>query len=323
MNGSGKERPASPVEEEAQAWFARLRAGHTVDQAAFEDWFATSPAHADAYERLLSTWDTTAPLSTAQVDDNDAWSAGFARRRGLWAFAAAVAVLVIGAGWILMQGSRPRPLAQLATIASQEGQSRRISLADGSRLMLQPDSALVPSFSASERRLRLAHGNVRFAVAPESNRPFVVETNAGTITAIGTEFDVAVDGTQTTVRLLRGSLAIRCLATSGDAPIRLTAGQRLTFSASGPVVGSQQFSAASVHPSEEMVSFENERLAQVLSTINRTAPIKILLEDAVSGELRFTGSLRPAEPIYVARLLAATFRLRVRHSTPETVSLAR
>ena len=58
---------------------------------------------------------------------------------------------------------------------------------------------MATDFSAGERRVTLLRGEAWFAVAPDVARPFSVETAAGTATALGTAFDVSIQGARTEV----------------------------------------------------------------------------------------------------------------------------
>src|SRR3546814_16165879 len=74
-----------------------------------------------------------------------------------------------------------------------------------------------------------------------SDLPFIVAAGDGTITALGTVFDVALErDDRVVVQLLNGALDVRvpAAAVSGTAPIRLAPGQQLVFraeKASAPV----------------------------------------------------------------------------------------
>ena len=67
MNGVEEDARGQRLKQEASAWLARLRAGGRQDQEAFEDWYAADPDHADAYDRLLDSWQAMNELSGSRA----------------------------------------------------------------------------------------------------------------------------------------------------------------------------------------------------------------------------------------------------------------
>ena len=84
-----------------------------------------------------------------------------------------------------------------------------MTLEDGSRVQLDSKSSIKAQYALSERRLALLEGEAWFEVAPDPARPFIVEAGGGTVTALGTAFDVAVEksGTRVTVTEHRVTIA--------------------------------------------------------------------------------------------------------------------
>ena len=84
-----------------------------------------------------------------------------------------------------------------------------MTLEDGSRVQLDSKSSIKVQYALAERRLTLLKGEAWFGVAPDPARPFVVEAGGGTVTALGTAFDVAVEksGTRVTVTEHRVTIA--------------------------------------------------------------------------------------------------------------------
>jgi FecR protein len=65
-----------------------------------------------------------------------------------------------------------------------------VTLADGSHVELNSQSAIAIHYDAGQRRVRLLEGEAWFEVSPDPVRPFVVEASGGTVTALGTAFNV-------------------------------------------------------------------------------------------------------------------------------------
>lgn len=313
-------RTDEAVRAEAVAWLARLRAPDSADHhESFEAWYATDPRHADIYDDVLANWDSMAfagRTPAAEAIGPQASRAAVSRRPAI-AFAAVAAVVLIvltSIGLLRLGGARPGPVDS-TEIASQLGEIRTVTLSDGSRVTLDTDSVLSVAYSAGQRRLSLGHGRVRFDVAHDPTRPFVVQADGGTIIAHGTLFDVDLRGHRLTVSLLRGSVEVRKTATGVHAKAgngqMLRPGERLAFAPRVPIASPVPLRGADTRWPSGMLSFEDMPLAEVVAAANRYNSDPIILADPALGTLRFTGTFSATAPNDLARMLAATFHLEL------------
>jgi transmembrane sensor len=306
------------LREEAAAWLARLRgACSSEDHAAFEDWFAADPDHAAAYEAVLASWKLTG--STAATPAGRArpqrQPRANARRYAALAAAASLAVALLAFG-TYGAGFMGQGLAEPEQFASPPGNIRVLALADGSRATLDTDSALRPAYSADERRVVLLRGRARFAVAHESDRPFIVAAGTGLVVARGTVFDVALEDGQVTVVLLEGSVEVRARQEADmTAPRKMLApGQSVVLQAGRiEALSSAGEKAGSDWPSG-MLSFDGAPLGEVVEAANRYGTSRIILADAALAKLRFTGTFNAGANEQLARMIAETFALRLSRS---------
>jgi transmembrane sensor len=229
--------------EEASEWFVDFRVGD-VDAAArerFDEWLRRSPEHIRAYMEIAKTYvelpalkisgapelealigyarsegnvvrldhagtgRTREPnsadeeLSRREGQENLAWRAWPIRRRYLAVAAALIFAIGAAAWW---------QSARFPTYATDIGERRSITLADGSTVDLNARSRLRIEFSSSERRVELIEGQALFQVSKDKNRPFVVSSGDATVRAVGTQFDVYRKATGTTVTVLEGRVAV-------------------------------------------------------------------------------------------------------------------
>lgn len=302
----------------AVAWLSRLRASDSANHhKAFEAWYAADPRHADIYDDVLANWESMALAArtpAAQAIGHQT-SRGPAPRRPAIAFAAVAAIILIvltGIG-LLRLGAPPTGPADSIKIASRLGEIRSVTLSDGSRVTLDTDSTLSVAYTAGERRLSLGHGRVRFDVAHDPARPFVVEADGGVIIARGTLFDVDLRGHRLTVSLLRGSVEVRKAAAGrGGQPSKgqlLRPGERLALVPQTPTGAPVPLPDTDTRWPSGVLSFENTPLAEVVAAANRYNKDQIVLADPAVGRLRFTGTFAASNPHGLARMLAATFNL--------------
>ena len=129
------------------------------------------------------------------------------------------------------------PSTEVASIATPVGTRRDLQLSDGSRLELNARTSIVVETTPAERRVRLASGEAFFSVSKDPERPFIVETPAGSVRVTGTRFNVkSQGGTELQVTVLEGSVQVRPgegQTSAGAAPVSLETGGRFAADAKG------------------------------------------------------------------------------------------
>lgn len=229
-------QPSHAVLEQAAEWYARLRdgkAGHR-EQAAWQAWLHAAEEHRAAWryvEDISGSFavlhDTPEPRQTASTlcSANDRLHL---RRRTL----ASIAMLASGSllGWLgwreaLLPASL---LAWTADYRTGTGEQRDITLADGTHLWLNTASAVNVDFTGEVRRITLMDGEIHMATARDA-RPFLVDTPHGRLRALGTRFNVRLDGDETRLAVYQGAVEIRTAATGATTVI--PAGKQAGFTA--------------------------------------------------------------------------------------------
>ena len=229
MNTSLPPRDAT-AQEKAAFWAARLdgSALEEADWAELDAWLAEAPAHRallSRYCELSAALEARLPalvsagavaMPTPRASPSPLWR----RRTVLGVGAAAAAVLALGV-WLA------RPRLQVEDIVTPAGQRQSLTLADGTRLELSARTRFRIENSRTERRMRLAEGEVYLQVAKDQSRPFTVETPAGSVEVTGTVFDVRTEAAgELDVTVLAGSVQVRPAEGDG-APAALGAGDQL------------------------------------------------------------------------------------------------
>src|SRR5208282_4876872 len=216
-------------------------------------------------------------------------------RNRLIALAASALLLAGTAAWFALR------YADVQVLDTAVGEQRRITLADGSRLDLAPDSRLSTRFTLARRDVQLERGQAFFAVAHSAMRPFIVRVNGLTVTAVGTAFDVRISPSSTVVTVSEGRVNVASGADEmgGGAGthseiVRAGVGQRVTFSKSARRLG-----VATVDPKvagswrDGKLQFLGEPLEDVAGAINRYGAAQIVVAPAFQ-QTRFTGTVAPA-----------------------------
>jgi len=279
------------AEQEAAAWFARLRTS-SVSLSTLEEFrvWRQSPGNRSAYSAVEAQWKAMGKLEgepevdiaiAAALARGAEASGGHRRFSAPWiagaAMAGALAIAVVAYG-VLSRG----------VLSTTVGEQRLVRLADGSRLRLDTDSKVIVRLSGGERHIELVRGQAFFDVAHDARRPFVVEAGATSVRAIGTRFDVRRDGDEVRATLVEGVVQVR--AGGGPAPTMWTLrpGQQITTDHAAPRTREVDVQAATGWTSGHVV-FEGLPLSQAIAEVNRYSRRKVTLEDPAIGQVPVTG----------------------------------
>lgn len=302
------------VKAEARAWWVRMDGGSDAPEVLveFERWLAADPAHPQAYRQVEQLWSDLAEvkhrLASVSADlrsePRKPVSAKIWRRVRLpLALAASLAL------WWLS----PLSLGLRADFHTGFGEVRDIALSDGSAVHLNGNSALLVQFGAGQRRLTLLRGEALFEVSPDPARPFQVQAGDGVITALGTAFNVRLDGGRVVVGVTEHRVALELVR--GGHPQRgmLAEGQQAAFSREqgiGPIQDVDKQSAAAWRRGK--LVFENRPLGEVVAELNRYHRGLLLIEDSALAERRVSGVFGTGQPLAVLAAIESSLNI---HST--------
>jgi transmembrane sensor len=306
---SALEHRPDDIEAKAATWIIRLGRGplRQEERRALDRWLAESPAHEAAFDRARSTWAELGDLKTAPgrlIEDGlspPRRSFFPVEWRGLAMAAMArpryvIALVVVGASLGIFWSGNPMLLLE-ADYRTSPGEVRSVTLADGSRVQLNSDSALAVRFNGGERRVELLAGEAYFIVAPlkESEaRPFVVEAANGRAMALGTEFmvDRAHEATDVTVVEHR----VEVSATdprNGRSSVVLSPGQSVRYDRAAGMGKATEVNLgrATAWRRGELV-FDKARFSEVVAELNRFRRGRIVIADAGLADRRVSGFFR-------------------------------
>lgn len=282
--------------ERAARWYARLGAPDCSDaeRAAFESWLAQDAAHRDAWntvERAALRADMVAadPALRAMIDEALERPARAPGRR-TWAAAAALALVFGGAGtYALRHRDNPGEQVALQDYATRAGETRPVALADGSRVVMDGQSAIRVGLGSARRDVELVRGQALFRVARDAQRPFVVSARGYTVTALGTYFDVDLaSGDGVDVALVEGKVRVERIG-GGESWV-LTPGMRLALH-DGRAVVSQDKAQLATGWAEGALHFDATPLADVVLQMNRHSDHRLVLDPRLSART-FSGVIR-------------------------------
>ncbi len=215
---------------------------------------------------------------------------------------ASVVLITILASWMLFNNNKinPNELA-MQTIKVPAGQRINVVLPDGTSVWVNSKSTLTypVAFNTEQRNVYL-EGQAYFDVAKNKDVPFIVNTQEGSVKALGTAFDVISlsDDNVFETMLLEGSVEVS-LSTDLSRKVILIPNQKAT-------VSEGDFSITTVEDQNPyewrngLVSFRNKKFKEIMTILEKTYDIDIELKDANVGDQMYTGKFRISDGIQYA-----------------------
>jgi len=358
------------VAHEAADWFARLQSGQMDrgEREQFVEWLRESHLHVAEMLRIaqihgsLERFQRWARISTGPKTDVDnvvelppplerdshtpqdgypapraAPSQARRERLGRRLLAIAAMLLVAVGGGVELARIRGQ------VIETERGERREVILADGSVLEVAPGTRLRVKYAEAERRVYLDRGRALFHVAKNPKQPFVVQSEATTVRAVGTAFGVerGVQGVIVTVSEGKVSVSSPVLRPSTPSAIQtapaptelrqqqrvpgsqarsptaarneqgevlLTANEQMTVVGSGTAEPVRQVdSARALAWAQGRLIFQNDEVSRAVAEFNRYNRVQITVSDADLAGKPVSGVFNAAEPeAFIAFLQSVT-----------------
>jgi ferric-dicitrate binding protein FerR (iron transport regulator) len=284
---------------------------------ALHEWLGKQE-NAKYFQAFEMVWHQTYPLKTPKrIDASKAWISvngnmqGPARSKTVfftstWLKIAASVIVVITAG-LFFYINRTTDGERVAVLQTKES-SQFFTLHDHSSVSLYRNSTLeYPlSFAGNTREVSLK-GEAFFKIQPDKSKPFIIHAPAGTITVVGTSFNVVAYRDALIVSVAEGKVK---LANERGAYL-LEAGQEGTIDSSGNItVGKGVDMNTWSYATFEFV-FNDTPLADVIDAITRSYSIQIKLSDKTIENCKLTSTFDHASVEDMISLIAETLNLTV------------
>jgi transmembrane sensor len=292
--------------EEAAEWLIRLGESdfNETQRAEWECWRVSSPerhrawARAQLLQSKLGGLPPSLAMSALDRPSNPE------RRTALAKLAMILAVLPAGWGsWKLVESQQWSSDYRTAV-----GQRREMTLADGSHITLNTDTAIDVLFDANQRLINLREGEILVQTAPDvlpQARPFLVSTRQGRMQALGTRFTVREWQTRTHLAVLDGAVRVELPRDSRVAALIVNAGQRTDFSAQA--FGQLNPVDRSVSAwTQGMLMADNLRLADFIAELARYRRGFVRCDPAIA-DLRISGAFPISDTQRTLNMLVQTY----------------
>ncbi len=331
---SGAANDPGRLRDEAAGWLNLRRSGEMseAELVRFTDWLARGEGEREAYARLERHWHVLGLVANepmilaAREHDARTHDRRLYARRGLMAVAAAVVLTLTS--WATMDSGVLGDLGFARgggeTLRTGTGQRTTTTLADGSVITLDGQSELKVVEMAAVRRIKLIRGRAYFQVAKDHVHPFLVQAGDKTVRAVGTAFDVSVEGSAVTVTLVEGKVRVdepkRLFGSSHSA--ELVPGGKLVADPGKSWVLSRVDAGQETSWLSGRLTFFHDPLASAVAEVNRHSARKIVFSGGLTPDTRIVGVFRAGDTDAFTTALELNGIARVVSRTDDEIELA-
>ena len=313
MNRTGP--VAARVLDRAIAWQLTLDSGQpsAAERVEFEHWYAADTEHARAWMQL------------GMLDQRFTAAAGPARhflqesrlglRQSVRKIGRGLASIVVMGGLTLWLGARFLPVDYwLADQRTATGQQRLLQLEDGTRINLNTHSAIDVRYDARQRLIVLRSGEILVETGHRGNdqRPFIVQTEYGSLRALGTRFLVREETAGTRLGVLQSAVAAHPQGRQSDEVVHEGQEVLMRRDSLGPIVA---LSPGADAWTRGMLVVDNARLGDVIDEISRYRPGYLGVSPDVAN-LRITGSFPLTDTDLALQALRPTLPVQIDQRSP-------
>ncbi|MCT8002692.1 FecR family protein [Sphingomonas sanguinis] len=324
MNDPERGGPPTDTADVAAYWVTLVNTGPLTpnEQSAFERWLATDPRNRQTFAEMEDVWQRM-----GAVRDTPVLRAGIPahaaphgrgphnRRRPLTAIAVAASLALVAIGTVQDWPTWLRADERTAT-----GERRTITLADGSLVQLDTQSAIAVDFNANRRVVRLLAGKAAFSVARDAKRVFIVETAEGSATALGTRFLVSRSDIGANVTVTEHTVRVTYPAPGGG--VRLVRqGQSVSYGPDGLSAVADVDTITAMAWTDGVLTFNNAPLEQVVAEIGRyhVGYVRVI---GTARRLRVSGVFRTDRPVATLDQLQRSLGLKSIHLTERLILIS-
>ncbi len=277
--------------DEATAWQATLNSDLVTvqQQYDFEQWLSHSAENQHAWVEISLFWDELDSINTNDISldfntitHNSPFTLSTLKTK--WR---SKTILAIAASLLLMVTFFPQLPTLFADHYTISGGLKQMTLSDGSKLIMNSNTALSIDYNDKNRKITLHHGEAYFDVAKDKQRPFYVQTAYGNVRALGTEFDIKSRGDTVAVTVFEH--AVKISLNNGGIMESLPEGKQLSFN-NQKILSSHTVNLSRTQSwRQQQIIFLDKPLAEVLVELSYYRSGVIMITDKTINALTVTG----------------------------------
>jgi ferric-dicitrate binding protein FerR (iron transport regulator) len=270
------------------------------EKATVRQWLENDPQHTDEFLRERELFDaillTAPPAGTATRHSKRPFA--LCRRASETLRIAAVAALLLVAGYYYHTAKIDRIASAIHTVSVPPGQRANILLPDGTNVWLNARSEIrYPSFFAGRERKIELDGEAYFEVSRDENTPFIVHTDQCDVEVLGTTFNVDAynHSGYFSVALIEGSVRLTGRI-NPHAPLTLLPCHKADF-----VDGALNVTPIDDYDvyrwREGLLCFKDMNITELFQRLEKCYDVKIVIQNNTLSGHAFSGKLRISDGI--------------------------
>jgi len=305
------------------------------DHEKLDDWLNASATNEAFAQEAKQAWDWSADYKkdfTTDIDDglvkfksrlaqeDNTPTVQLQPRNNFLRIAAAIA-LVLGFGFALQYFMSEK--TNMLLVETQAEQTKEISLADGTIVVLNENSTLhYPEKMLGNSRKVELQGEAFFNVAKDASKPFIIETAKTEVEVLGTSFNVKAFTKEATTEVLVKTGKVRFSPKGSDKKLELIANQGATFnSQTRALQADRKASLNGMAWYSKELYFEKTPLNEVIADLEKFFDIDIILKNKSIAHCGYTSTLVKPQLNNILEVLAANFEFEVQQTKANTYQL--
>ncbi|HKS58116.1 MAG TPA: FecR domain-containing protein [Steroidobacteraceae bacterium] len=326
------------ISQEAAEWFARMQDPRVSldERRRFLRWLKQSPVHVAEYlaiaginsdlqrAQLSALLGAGAPSNVVELFEQDDEPPVAARKAPVSRRKAVVTITACGLAALSFVAVR-FPWHE-RSIVTDSGQWQTVTLDDGSELQIGPNTWLRVDLGEVRRAVVLERGEAFFKVAKDPARPFIVQANAFSVRAVGTEFAVAHHKREVVVTVAQGSVRVAPSSRfEGDRMasniplVPIAANEQARIGDTWPVTAHQVDVRYELAWRERQLMFRpGDTLAKAAEEFNLRNRVQLQVEPAAAA-LPVRGIFNASDPVAFAQTLVGTAPIVIERPSSDTL----
>ena len=343
-----------PINQQARDWYTLMQSSEVTEQdrQQLADWLSEDTSHNEAYQQVEAIWQGLGEMASSSqaealqrslLEQNSVQrifaavinsplrlfnKVGFQAVRYQRRYVMAFMVAVLAVMFLL-----PETVQEVDIIeehyATRVGEIERITLADGSEVVLGAKSEINTRITSVGRFVELVNGEAFFDVATDPGRPFRVSVNDISVQVVGTQFNVRKRLSGVSVAVEEGVVnvakaTLEAANAAAQTPLVLTAGQQVVKPKGKAFESVKAISAVELGAWRNgRLIYRNTNLIDVISDANRYFDGSISLQAAALAKLKVTATLRTDQVALLPDMLSQSLPIVVRRNTGNCIVLER
>lgn len=214
---------------------------------------------------------------------------------------AAILLIPVAVATVYFASRKPAQV-QWNEVYTQSGQTRNVSLADGSVIRLAPESRLTyPSSFGSDLRRVFLEGEAYASITHNDKCPFEIQSNDVTVRVLGTEFNFSSysSDAECELALVDGSVEMNIEGANGNHKIQMKTGDMVRYDKETGSLDNLRFSpdAFLANARKGGLQFSNRKMEDIARCLERQFGARIIIEDDAIAEERYFASFINGEDL--------------------------